>query len=220
MNSVASWKKVMGAFRPGAACPSSNIGAGALTAGAAGSSVTVPNPGGSMRRLAALAVFCAVLAAVACSVPPPKEYDYPAWGFRISLRTPPKVTEEAASASMPHNLLVEADAAGRDFVVSAGEMAGSTKNLDDLAHAAPPLIAQKLGGEIGPMTYTATAEGVVGREIAITKDGHPAATLRLFLSNGRFYEVAAQSVLGADDPEVKDFLDSFHITAAAPATAG
>jgi hypothetical protein len=77
--------------------------------------------------------------------------------------------------------------------------------------------AKSLDAELGPETYASTGEGVLGREYAFTKNGRPFATMRAFLANGRFYEIAAQSPLGPDDPAVKGFLDTFRITKAPPA---
>jgi hypothetical protein len=46
---------------------------------------------------------------------------------------------------------------------------------------------------VGAMTYTSTAAGVIGHEFAITKNGKPYATVRIFIVNGRLYEVSASS---------------------------
>ena len=50
----------------------------------------------------------------------------------------------------------------------------------------------------------------MGREIQVSKDGKPYATMRVFLAGGRFYEVVAVSNYGPSDPASNAFLYSFH----------
>jgi hypothetical protein len=151
------------------------------------------------------------LALAACKAPPTKEYAYPAWGFAISFWSPPTVTETPESAEQLHHLGVESDQAGRQFAVFAGEGIKPDTSIDDIGRDAAQVMAKTMGGEVGTMTYASTAAGVVGREYAITKNGKPYATMRAFVANSHFYEVGAQSLLGPDDPAVKEFLGSFRI---------
>jgi len=61
-------------------------------------------------RYRVIALAPLILALAGCSVPPSKEYTYPAWNFAASFRAPPKVTDMPASASGPHAVLVESKA--------------------------------------------------------------------------------------------------------------
>lgn len=164
-----------------------------------------------------IAVLVAVAALGACNAPAMKEYAYPKWGFAISFGAPPEVTETPAAPGKPHFLLLESKQAGRDYVVSVREGVRPGVTIDEIGPAMTRQAAQAMGGELGPETYESTAQGVLGRGYVITKDGKPFATVRAFLANDRFYQVGAQSALGNDDPALKDFLDSFRITAAPPA---
>ncbi len=158
------------------------------------------------------------LALGACRAPPPTEYTYPAWGFAVSFWSPPKVTEAAVTADQLHHALVESDTAGRTFAVYAADGLRPGTTIDGPGPAAAAhAMAAAMGGDVGVMTYAATAAGVDGREFAITKNGKPYATVRIFIVNGRFYEVGGQSLLGPDDPTVKTFLGSFRILPGPPA---
>ena len=175
-----------------------------------------------MRKISVLgAVFVVATASAlaACKPAPPfKEYAYPAWGFAARFWAPPQATETPAAPGQPHGLMLESKQAGRDFVVSVGEGVRPDVTIDVIAPVYARRAAKAMEVDVGPQTYAATGQGVLGREYALMKNGKPYATIRAFLANGRFYEVAAQSVLGPDDPAVKDFLDTFRITAASPAT--
>lgn len=172
-----------------------------------------------MRKMFVLAlVSLGALALAACKpAPAMKEYAYPAWGFAASFWAPPQTVEAPPGPGRPHMLMLESKQAGRTFALSVREGVRPGVDIDQIGPALAGQAAQAMGGERGVMTYTSTAQGVLGREFAFTKDGKPLATVRTYLANGRFYEIAAQSVLGPDDPAVKDFLDSFRITAAPPA---
>ena len=154
------------------------------------------------------------LALAGCNAPPMKEYPYPKWGFAASFWSPPKVTDFPASGSEPHYLLVDSEQAGRKFAVYAGEGLHPDATIDVVGPDAAQRFAKAMGGDVGPMTYASTAAGVLGREFEVDRNGKAYAAVRVFIANGRFYEVGAQSVLGPDDPAAKDFLDSFRITAA------
>ena len=86
---------------------------------------------------------------------------------------------------------------------------------DQILTLTPQEVAKSLGGEVSKTTYFATtgdAGQVMGREVQITKDGKPAMLMRVFFTNGRIYQAAGTSPIGFDDPTVKTFLDSFHLT--------
>jgi hypothetical protein len=158
------------------------------------------------------------LALAACKPAPPfKEYAYPAWGFAARFWAPPEATETPAAPGQPHSLMLESRQAGRDFVVSVGEGVRPGVTIDTIGADYARRAAKAMDVDVGPQTYAATGQGVLGREYALMKNGKPYATIRAFLANDRFYEIAAQSVLGPDDPPVKAFLDTFRITAAPPA---
>jgi hypothetical protein len=171
-----------------------------------------------MRKLLVTALTLALaLALAACNAPPMKEFAYPAWGFAISFWSPPQVTETPAAAGQPHSLLLDTKQAGREFAISVEEGVRPDVTIDQIGPFFARTTAQPMGGDVGPMTYVSTAQGVLGREFAITQNGKPLATIRTFLANDRFYEIVVQSALGPDDPAVKDFLGSFRVTAAPPA---
>jgi hypothetical protein len=175
-----------------------------------------------MRTLTAVGAGLAAFSLASCA-PPPKEYDYPAWGFAASFEAPPKVidTPASADASRPHTLSVEVDRGLRDFVVFVIEAPTSTRSIDQFTDAAAPIIARTMGGEVGPMTYVATVQltnQAMGREVQITKAGRPFAVLRVYQAGGRFYEIGASSKLGPGDPAAGAFLDSFKILGGAPAS--
>jgi hypothetical protein len=174
-----------------------------------------------MRKIFGLAPALLVatgVALAACKPAPPfKEYAYPAWGFVARFWAPPEPVEAPSGPGKPHSLLLESKQAGRDFVVSVMEGVRPDVTIDEIGPDYARQAAKALGVELGPETYTSTGQGVLGREYALTKNGKPYATMRAFLANGRFYEIAAQSVLGPDDPAVKGFLDTFRITTAPPA---
>jgi hypothetical protein len=173
-----------------------------------------------MRVPAALAAaLLAILAA--CAPPHTQTYDNAAWGFRADFEEPPVVREAPATpdGTHPRNFLAESTANGRDLAVSVTDASLTKKDIDELSTEAEPMIAKSMGGDPGPKAYVATAEGTLGREFAIMKNGSPMMMVRVFLANGRYYQIGAKSVLGVDDPAAKAFLDSFHITGAAAAAA-
>jgi len=72
-----------------------------------------------MRATTSALLAVLLLALAACSVPPLKTYAYPVWGFSISLRAAPIVTETPGANGRPGGIKVEALVAGRDFLVAA-----------------------------------------------------------------------------------------------------
>jgi hypothetical protein len=157
-------------------------------------------------------LFAGVLALSACSVPPFKEYAYPAWGFAVAFRGPPKVTDIPATADGKgrHGFLVESVLAGRDDLVNVVDGTGSPKTEDQALNDAPNNLAKSVGGTLGPITYAATGK-VMGREFLINRAGRPSARARVFVSHQHLYEVISQSSLGPDDPDSTMFLDLFHL---------
>lgn len=174
-----------------------------------------------MRKMFVLALaagLAGLLALGACKPAPPfKEYAYPAWGFVARFWAPPQAVDAPPGPGKPHSLMLESKEAGRDFVVLVMEGVRPGVDIDEIGPAYARQAATALGAELGPETYASTGEGVLGREYAFNKNAKPYATMRAFLANGRFYEIAAQSPLGPDDPAVKTFLDTFRITKAPPA---
>lgn len=85
-----------------------------------------------------------------------------------------------------------------------------------------------VGGEVTYRTTCATAEGVLGRELVISKNGRRAVRARYYLSGARFYILTVESAVTVplakstdvdpnarsgtdDDPAVTHFLTSFHV---------
>jgi hypothetical protein len=166
-------------------------------------------------RLAATAVLATiVLALSACAAPPPpwKEYVYPAWGFAASFRTPPKETDNAASAdgSRLRSMLLETTVDGHDYVVAVSDASAATKSDDDILRQLPQALAQ--GGKVSTPTYAATGS-VIGREVIVNPPGQRAHRVRMFMANKRLYQVAGSSVRGTSDPDITHFLDSFRLLA-------
>ena len=166
-----------------------------------------------MRVVRSLVLTLAVLAACACTSPPPlKEYAYPGWGFAVSFRGPPKESDYPVSSdgAKAHTFLVESSLAARDQLVNVIDGSGSTKSEDQALSDAPAALAGSVGGALGSITYAATGK-VVGREFLLNRPGRPAARVRVFVANQHLYEIIAQSPLGPDDPETTSFLASFRL---------
>jgi hypothetical protein len=167
-----------------------------------------------MRVSSVAAVTLTAFAIAACRPArlPAKEYVYPSWGFKASFQTQPVIKDEPASAdgSTPHNFLAEAHTHDDDFVVTACECSQSPTDVDGLSDYLGSHFAKGVGGQVASKTYVATFENLFGREIQISKDGKPFATLRVFAVGGRSYQVIAVSNYGPSDPAVVRFLYSFH----------
>jgi hypothetical protein len=173
--------------------------------------------------VAVIAAGLAALSLASCS-PPPKEYDYPAWGFSASFPGPPKLTETAAAAdgSAGHSLLVASDTDLHQFEVFAIEQPSAGQSIDEFADAAGPTVAHSVGGEVESHTYVATVQltdQAMGREILITKHDRPLVKMRVYVVGGRYYQIVARSRFGPSDPAAVAFLDSFKILPTAPAAA-
>jgi hypothetical protein len=166
-----------------------------------------------MRIFRTVVLTVAMSAAWACTpVPPLKEYAYPSWGFAVSFRGPPKVTDSPAASdgSTVHTLMVESSLAGRDDLVNVIDGSGSTKSEDQALSDAPATLASAIGGTLGPITYAATGK-TIGREFLLTRQGRPPARVRIFVANKHLYELIAESTLGPNDPETANFLGSFRL---------
>src|SRR5476651_1777432 len=112
-----------------------------------------------MRIFRTVVLTVALSVAWACTPAPPlKEYAYPSWGFAVSLRAVPKVTDTPAASdgSTIHTLLVESSLAGRDNLVNVIDGSGSAKYEDQALSDAPATLAGSVGGTLGPITYAAT----------------------------------------------------------------
>jgi hypothetical protein len=132
----------------------------------------------------------------------------------VSFPAAPQRTDVPATATQPAEVLLGAQGFPRDFAVSIATVADPSRDLDSLAEDAAARMAKGLGGEASDMAYAATPEGVLGRELVITRDSQSVAKIRIYLAGGRFYILVAKSVLGVDDPAVDAFLTSFHVIGA------
>jgi hypothetical protein len=166
-----------------------------------------------MRRFATAVVGIALAAVAACSPPPkPQAYVNSAWGFGATFPAPPKITETQASATEAHSLLVEANTDGRDFAVNVLDATGAEGAPSEILDRAQQVLAQSQQLDVGK-TGSVMMGDITGREVRFDKDGSPVMLARLFMINGRLYEVNANSAKGPTDPAVKAFLDSFHLVA-------
>lgn len=144
----------------------------------------------------------------------------PSVGLPHLLRGAAPVTDEPALNGAPHSLLVEADTGGRDFAIDASDAPNATDtDIDQLTDVLIPLVLKEVpGGTATTRTYTATSDGLLGRQFDVEKDGKPVLRIRDFAAGGRFYTLVAKSAFGVDDPAVDQFLYSFHVLPGAPAT--
>jgi hypothetical protein len=164
-------------------------------------------------RLLPLMFVAGLLALSACAEPPPmKEYSYPAWGFAVSFRDAPKVTDIPATAdgSGRHGLLVESVLAGRDNLVNVIDGTGSPKSEAQALDDAPNTLAKSVNGTLDKMSYAAVGKAL-GREFFLNRQGHQPARVRIYVWKQHLYELISESSLGPDDPETKAFLDSFRL---------
>jgi hypothetical protein len=165
-----------------------------------------------------MATLLLALGLLAACAPPARmqPYDYPALGFSVSFPAPPSRTDVPATSSQTAEVLIGAESGPRDFAVSIAEVADPSRDLDSLDEDAAARMAKAMGGEASNLTYAATPEGLLGRELVIKRSDKAVAKIRLYVAGGRFYILVAKSALGVDDPAVDDFLTSFHATVKAP----
>jgi hypothetical protein len=157
------------------------------------------------------AIAAAALALASCAPKPLKEYSYPAWGFAVSYRAPPTVSDTPASAKdgTPRTFHVEGQESGRDFVVDVEDAANANQTPAQMIAAVPDAIVASSGGTIVAHSNV-TLGGVTGNDVTIDRGaGAPAMRVRVFYANTKLYQINAQSSKGADDKEVTDFFNSF-----------
>jgi hypothetical protein len=165
-----------------------------------------------MRIITATALGLALFALTACSPPPWKEYDYPAWGFGVSFQAQPAVTDTPATANSPHSFQAEATQDGVDLVVIAIDSQAAGKSDQDLLADIPDEMVRSSGGTVKSLVNT-TAGKLAGREITIDHGSDPLERARVFVLNGRVYQVITQTPTDTDAATATKFLDSFHLLA-------
>ena len=165
-----------------------------------------------MRTITAAVLALSLLALSACSKPQPKEYDYPAWGFGVSFPGAPTVTETPASATAPHSMQAEATQDGVDLVAIAMDSQAAGKSDQDLLAAVPDEMVRGSGGTVKALVK-ATSGTLVGSDITIDHGADPTERARVFVLNGRVYQVITQTPQDADATTATKFLDSFHLLA-------
>ncbi|HLK24582.1 MAG TPA: hypothetical protein VKT30_07980 [Caulobacteraceae bacterium] len=162
-------------------------------------------------RIATAAMLAASLLVLAgCSKPTWKTYDYPAWGFGVSFQTPPTVTETQASATTPHSIQAEAVQDNVHLVVLAMDSQVSGKTDQQLLADLPDEVVQSANGTYKSATNISLGK-VPGREILVDRGQDPPERARIFVVNGRVYQVITQTPEGEDDTPATKFLQSFHL---------
>jgi hypothetical protein len=165
-----------------------------------------------MRIITAGVLALSLLALTACSKPQWKEYDYPAWGFGVSFQAQPTDTETPGTATAPHSFQAEATQDGVDLVVVAIDSQAAGKSDQDLLADIPDEMVRGSGGTVKSLVNT-TAGKLAGREITIDHGSDPLERARVFVLNGRVYQVITQTPSDADAAIATKFLDSFHLLA-------
>jgi hypothetical protein len=184
-----------------------------------------------MRNLKIAGVVALAGVAAACGLVAPRmtPYAYPRYGFTADFPAPPKLSDTTDPGTGVRVIVLDAQSPGRDFAVSVTDV-DPKRDIDSLVDDASAAMAKGVGGEVTYRTYCATAEGALGRELVIAKNGRRAVRARYYSAGGRFYILTAESALGMNpvaestdtdptigsgddaDPVVKDFLISFHLT--------
>lgn len=186
-----------------------------------------------MRCLNLAAVIAAASLVASCGLTPPMTtYAYPKYGFSVDFPAAPTVDDTTNPQTGVHITALDSQSLGRDFAITVTEV-DPTRDIDELVDAASQPMAQAVGGEVTYRTPCATAEGALGRELVISKNGHRAVRARYYLSGARFYILTAESAAGLnpvaestdadpsadspkdEDPAVTAFLTSFHLLPAA-----
>jgi hypothetical protein len=184
-----------------------------------------------MRYLKLAAVIaCASLAASCGLAPRMTTYTYPKYGFSVDFPAAPTVDDTTDPQSGVHLTALDSQSPGRDFAITF-TAADPTRDIDELVDGASQAMAKLVGGEVTYRTTCATAEGALGRELVISKNGRRAVRARYYLSGARFYILTAESAVRVpvarstdvdpndsgtdDDPAVTHFLTSFHVMPAA-----
>jgi hypothetical protein len=176
-----------------------------------------------MRYLNLAIVIASASLAASCGLAPRMTtYAYPNYGFTADFPSPPTVEDTTNPQNGAHITVLGSQSLGRDFAISVTEV-DPARDIDELVDGASQAMAKGVGGEVTYRTTCATAEGALGRELVISKNGRRAVRARYYLSGARFYILTAESALSVpnaesgpdDDPAVKAFLTSFHVTPAA-----
>jgi hypothetical protein len=180
----------------------------------------------------AIAVASASLAASCGLAPPMTTYPFPKYAFTADFPSAPTETDTTDPRNGAPIAVIDSKSLGRDFSVTVTQV-DPKRDIDEIVEDAAQSTVRIVGGEITYRTYASTAEGVLGRELVISKDGRRAVRARYYRSGDRLYILSARSVMGAnptaeatgedhttesgadDDPAVKAFLTSFHATPAA-----
>ena len=161
-----------------------------------------------MRIITAAALAFLLLGLTACTKPL-KEYSYPAWGFAVSFREPPMVTDTPAAADgTAHTFQVRTVSNDRVLVVTVTDATGSDKTDDQLLSEVPQAAIVSSGGTVAGHAAV-KAGNVAGREVTIDRGAQPTERLRVFVANKKVYQVIARS--SPDDKEVTAFMDSFRL---------
>lgn len=163
-----------------------------------------------MRTALIAACGLALLALTACS-PAPKPYENAAWGFGASFRGPVKATDTPAANGNPASFQAESTAGGRQYVIAVTDTSLAGKTADQILAEAPQATADASGGALQPPTNVMAGK-VAGREFVIKHKDAPTERDRVFVSNGRLYQLTTQSPHGEADSETTEFLTSFHLT--------
>ena len=167
-----------------------------------------------MRAVVAAGLAVSLLALAGCSSKPAqwKVYDYPAWGFGVSFKTPPTVTETPASAQSTHSFQAEAQQGEIDLVVIAEDSQAAGKTDAQILADIPDEMVSAAQG-----TYKSSGNVTVGkaagRDLVIDRGANPTEHARVFVVNGRVYQVITQTPPGDDPADANKFLESFHFLA-------
>jgi hypothetical protein len=164
-----------------------------------------------MRAYTAAALTASLLSLAACSQPQPKVYNYPAWGFSVTFKTPPKVTETASTADSPHSIQAEATQDDVDLVVIALDSQTQGKSDEQLLAEVPDEMVRGANGTVKSQVNI-TLGKVAGRDLTIDRGADPTERARVFVVKGRIYQVVTQTPQGTEDTEATQFLNSFHLT--------
>lgn len=164
-----------------------------------------------MRIIIAITLGLSVLALSACSKPQWKEYDYPAFGFGVSFQTQPTVTETPSTPTTPHSVQAEATQEGVNLVAIAIDPQTTGKSDADVLAGIPD---QMVRGSQGTVKSNApvSAGQLAGREIVIDH-GDTTERARVFVLNGRIYQIVARAPSDDEGTVATTFLNSFHLLA-------
>jgi hypothetical protein len=181
-----------------------------------------------MRYLSLAAVIASASMVASCGLAPSMTtYAYPKYGFSVDFPAAPTVDDTTDPQSGVHLTALDSQSLGRDFAITITK-ADPARDIDELVDGASQAMAKGVGGEVTYRTTCATAEGALGRELVISKNGRRAVRARYYLSGARFYILTAESAVAVpvakstdldpnagsgtdDDPAVTHFLTSFHV---------